>query len=527
MEESPFKSFSTLPQEKRRQLLTELASHFRPSDWWHLDRLLQQQNIYHRFDIIAALPIELALQVLQYLPLQDLFLNRRVSRCWHNILSSDAICEGLALERFPDTSREFILSQQSEHHRNTKSWRHFFEDIASQRYFFSKGKYIAYPQLDSLLPKLSECATHPRLCLYEENLATWGSRLTYTNYREVVVCNLQDPAQMMHFPIPSREVVDTYAINGELLAVLTCMGRCHAFRMDTGQRKTMLLESGAYKALLAVTSTIAIIYSTNIIIWETNTGMSFRVETSLTEPRVWAYDLDPVGHVISRIYLDEAACVVWQEQFQYGVKVEECHPRSWVLKRVPEHSYTAVGPAGIIYGYNNDSSHKGIHVLHNLRKRHWGRPLMWLMPDGKKAMPSLAYDHRKGEWKVRENTIPPEALNNLGRRYYCKNGAYALEDATVFWPGTSGTSGIDIYLWDEERWVKWVGEWQNIPYTDVKDMSLRHIVVMGRNELDEVAMEVRRFMGIHERKALEERYRGKVEDAYGTLLNRSRYRSWI
>ena len=150
-----------------------------------------------------------------------------MSRCWHNILSSDAICRGLALRWFPAASREFILSQKPENHSNIKSWRHLFEDIASRRYFFSKGKYIAYPQLDSLITtelfKAAACH-HTFLCLYEEDLTTWDCCLTFAEHRGVVVYNLHDPAQMMRFPIPNREMIGDYAIHGEFLTVLTSGG---------------------------------------------------------------------------------------------------------------------------------------------------------------------------------------------------------------------------------------------------------------------------------------------------------------
>jgi len=155
-----------------------------------------------------------------------------VSRRWHNVLSSGAVCRGLALGRFPAASREFILSQQSENHSNIKSWRHLFEDIASRWYFFSKGKFVTYPQLDSLISELFELtpllAPNPRrLHLYEEKSTTLDCRLAFArhwNIPEVVVCNLHDPAQMMRFPIPNREVIGDHAINDELLIVLTSIG---------------------------------------------------------------------------------------------------------------------------------------------------------------------------------------------------------------------------------------------------------------------------------------------------------------
>lgn len=151
-----------------------------------------------------------------------------MSRRWHNILKSDTICRSLAVGRFPAASREFILSQQAKshsYHSNIKSWRHLFEDIASQRYFFSKGRYIAYPQLDSFIAEQFESAACPRL--HEGNLISWDCHLTFmrnNNTPEVLVYNLHDPAQAMRFPIPNREMIGAYAIHDELLTVLTGMG---------------------------------------------------------------------------------------------------------------------------------------------------------------------------------------------------------------------------------------------------------------------------------------------------------------
>ena len=282
--------------------------------------------------------------------------------------------------------------------------------------------------------------------------------------------------------------------------------------MDTGERKTISLESGAYEKLIAVNSTVAIIYSTNIIIWEPNSGSSWRVETSVIKWRVWAYDLDPVGHVISRIYFDKAVCAMWQEQFPYGVKKEESYSRSWVLKRAPEYSNTPVETVNNINGLDR------VSVLQNLRGRVWGRQFFWDMEDGS-AMLSLAYDYNQGEWKVREITAPnPKLPHNLPHQPdFYQSRAYVLEDATAFLSSNLGISSVDIYLWDEERWVKWEEGWQSMPNIIIEDMSPRHVVIILK---DKGSVEVRRFMGIHERKALEGRYRGKVEDAYGTLLKR-------
>jgi len=281
--------------------------------------------------------------------------------------------------------------------------------------------------------------------------------------------------------------------------------------MDTGERKTISLESAAYNQLIAVTSTVAIIYSAYIIIWEPNSGKSWRVETSVLKLGVWIYDLDPVGHVISRIYFDPAACAMWQEQFTYGVKEEECYPRSWALKWAPGHSYTPVETAnGNHFGLNT------ILIKQNLRKKVWGRRFVWMGTKGG-AMPSPAYDYNRGEWKAREITVPkiPDDLGP-GDNY---SRAYVLEDATVFLSGRRGIDSVDIYLSDEEKWIKWKKEgWQGTPHSIVEDMSSRHVILV---EEDKGTVEVRRFMGIHERKAFEERSRGKVEDTYGTLLKQA------
>lgn len=266
---------------------------------------------------------------------------------------------------------------------------------------------------------------------------------------------------------------------------------------------------------------MAIIYPTNIIIWETITGKSWRVETSFVEPRVWAYDLDPTGHVISRIYFDDTASVVRQEQFPYGAKAEECYPRSWVLKRVPEHSYTPVEITNSTSGYiSYHANPNEILVRQNCRKA-WVRQFTWPLPDESKGttMLSLAYDYHRGEWKVRENTLP--MAFNLGYRYRSGREVYVLDDAIAFWPSNTNTTtnphfSVDIYLSDEERWIKWVGKERYRPYM-IGDMSPRHIIALG-SEGAKWPVQVHRFMGIHERKALEERYWGKVEDAYGTLL---------
>lgn len=46
-----------------------------------MDALLRKRSGYRYFDIVPALPIELAVQILQYIPLPDLVVNRRVNSC--------------------------------------------------------------------------------------------------------------------------------------------------------------------------------------------------------------------------------------------------------------------------------------------------------------------------------------------------------------------------------------------------------------------------------------------------------------
>ncbi|KAI5797758.1 hypothetical protein EDC01DRAFT_651202 [Geopyxis carbonaria] len=91
-------AFTSLPLPQRHAFLTALAPTLTHSDWFQLASHFTRRSSsgwgYH-FDVLPALPFELSLQVLSYLPPLTAIRLRRVSKLWNALLTTPAICRGL------------------------------------------------------------------------------------------------------------------------------------------------------------------------------------------------------------------------------------------------------------------------------------------------------------------------------------------------------------------------------------------------------------------------------------------------
>ncbi|KAF8253722.1 hypothetical protein K440DRAFT_141543 [Wilcoxina mikolae CBS 423.85] len=113
--------FSSLDQIERHTFLNELSRQFRPSDWWYLQGIFATRTIYR--DIVGTLPIEISVQILEYLEPVDSIRLRFVSKRWNYLLCSEVVCGALVNRWYPIDLKL---------HLQGKPWRWILENAASR-----------------------------------------------------------------------------------------------------------------------------------------------------------------------------------------------------------------------------------------------------------------------------------------------------------------------------------------------------------------------------------------------------------
>lgn len=174
-----------------------------------------------RYDIIANLPTELVSLVFQQLDLYQSYQCRRVSRRWHELLSSEQVVKALlhswtATEnvplRAPKASQPHsVLDTQAEHHDAFRTGKPFSSiHIPHGRNFSGDAGLFKHAYSDGLLAWVERSEGCDRICLYELETSA--------------VC---------HFMPPERENIDEIMLSGKLLAATTASARCYIWSHQT------------------------------------------------------------------------------------------------------------------------------------------------------------------------------------------------------------------------------------------------------------------------------------------------------
>ncbi|KAF8473151.1 hypothetical protein BDZ91DRAFT_390294 [Kalaharituber pfeilii] len=448
--------FASLPQDDRARIISELASHFRPSDWWHVDTLLQRQRKHICFDIIPNLPVELAVLVLRYLPLPDLFACRTVSRRWIELLRSEAICRGLAVELFPEDARAFSCQLLGTDTVVTRGdWTHFFEDVAS------RAEFVPSPTLFHV--------NNGRLAIYNRAIG---------DPAKIAVFDLEYYPACSQFSVPNREWVEKLLLTSDILAVVTLMGACHAWDLVTEQRKTLRVESGCYSHFTGKKGTLVMIYENSIIVWDTLSGVSWRIEDGLPRLSVSnGYEIGCLVDIENRImsvchFNKFEPAVINVYKIPFGRPLTEEITAQSLRWDVPESC-----SGGTIYSY--------IQPLHEDYMA-----VNWVYEEkSTKAhrIITLAYDII-GKWVARSYS-PPEFVKF----------PYVLlwpDKGTVMLVSLSPTPRI--YLGTFTPNVQWT-EWRTYPHpiSNVVHCDKRHFILCTHDGKWNIFV----FRGIHEQKA--------------------------
>ncbi|KAI5794468.1 hypothetical protein DFH27DRAFT_566588 [Peziza echinospora] len=268
--------FDECTQEDRAKIITQLSTHFRPSEWWLVNKLLVQRG--GQFDIITALPLELVAQVLQDIPLLEIFTKRRVSRGWNQLLSSESVCRALFANHYPKKPLNTVWKELSRTDAllYDKSWKLLLEDITSRRENFHRGLVCkTLPNLDLTFASdnphplpLAPICRNGKLATYTQDL--WGSTL-------IAVYNVPDDLKCIFAErVPNREDCFNIGLTQNMVFTLTHVGNCHAWDLATRERKSLRLEGANASELFCFDRSVVIIYPTYVIRWDTKDNKTLR-----------------------------------------------------------------------------------------------------------------------------------------------------------------------------------------------------------------------------------------------------------
>lgn len=82
--------FKQLDTSARRTAYHQIIDQLGPYEWRDVKTRINERSFQK--DILGALPLEIAVQIIKYLSLSDAHLLRRVSRRWYHVLSSKSAC---------------------------------------------------------------------------------------------------------------------------------------------------------------------------------------------------------------------------------------------------------------------------------------------------------------------------------------------------------------------------------------------------------------------------------------------------
>jgi hypothetical protein len=120
-------AFESLDQAERYTYLTELSKLFSPSDRWHIGRIINAMEINGCRDFVRSLPMELTIQIFEYIPPYELVSCRLVSKQWNTLLTAEHLCRAVVQRWYPGDAELRQGGNAAE-----RSWKWILENSASR-----------------------------------------------------------------------------------------------------------------------------------------------------------------------------------------------------------------------------------------------------------------------------------------------------------------------------------------------------------------------------------------------------------
>ncbi|KAL2832392.1 hypothetical protein BDW59DRAFT_104462 [Aspergillus cavernicola] len=194
----------------------QIIDQMTPHEWRDVKSRINERSFQK--DILGALPLEIAVQITQYLYLADLHLLRGVSRRWNDVLSSKLVCS-VVFRQYTGASlnldEEFksTLAQYSRH-----------------RVRLEQGKPFGKAQVNSPFVAGEEISNFD----YSNGRYSW----TVDNDTTIVVHDLRSQ-KTQRFCAKNRERFIKTRLSQHMLAAITIRGYCHSWNLQTEEMHTV------------------------------------------------------------------------------------------------------------------------------------------------------------------------------------------------------------------------------------------------------------------------------------------------
>ncbi|KAL4734958.1 hypothetical protein BDV11DRAFT_208912 [Aspergillus similis] len=206
-----FKQLNTA--SARRTVYHQIIDQLDPHEWRDVQRRINQRTFQK--DILGSLPLEVSVQIIQYFDINDVHLLQRVSRKWHEVLSSKPVCS--------------VLFRQYTGGALDNEFKSTFARYSRQRSRLEQGLPAAYVQLD--IP-------------FSQDLDYCDGRYAWSvdGGTTIVVFELCS-RKTQRFCTENRERFERFRLSENLVAAITVRGYCHAWDIRTEYTRAVRLPN--------------------------------------------------------------------------------------------------------------------------------------------------------------------------------------------------------------------------------------------------------------------------------------------
>ncbi|KAL5332994.1 hypothetical protein BJX70DRAFT_382321 [Aspergillus crustosus] len=217
----------------RRAVYHQIIDELSPSEWRDVKNRINERSF--RKDILGDLPLELAVHIIRYLNLDDMHLLRRVSRRWHDVLSSKSAC-----------STVFRLYTGSPLVKDFAGWSR--RRLRLEKGYPPRRSQIDMPFLSGLSPDFS------------------GGKYAYTTDGNtiLVVFDLAS-GESQRFCTRHRHKFMKIRLSESIVAAITIRGYCHVWDLMTEKTDNIRLPNTDVSLFAASGFRIAMCFGSQVL----------------------------------------------------------------------------------------------------------------------------------------------------------------------------------------------------------------------------------------------------------------------
>ncbi|KAL3460550.1 hypothetical protein BJX64DRAFT_278438 [Aspergillus heterothallicus] len=267
-----FRQLKTSPA--RHIAIHQIINELSPFEWRDVKARINERSFQK--DILGAVPLEISVQIAQYISLAELHLLRRVSRRWHDILSSKATCGFLyrLYTRMNISCPDNILPSRFTHY-------------SKHRTRLERGD--PHHQSRVALPSMTDNEVYT--LTYSAGRYAW-----MTDDDTTIVVHRLTTGMRQRFCTKNRDRLYMIRLSESTVAAITMHGYCHVWSTLTDEMYSVRLPNTDVG--LFVLSGLRV-------------GFSFEAHTNNSDDGfIMHYDLQSgAGHTISQVQAHALVCI--------------------------------------------------------------------------------------------------------------------------------------------------------------------------------------------------------------------------